>query len=439
MQVAVRPRMKAGIAVVGASALAIAPIAVAPPDSKLSAASISSAAVALTANPVDFYTEVFERSLGNTQALAEIFLSNPVPVLQQVLANQFANIESLVAAVGTAANGIATALTDEVPQLLQTAFNDLSNGNVEGALNTLLSLPLTFALPLLEVVGAIVVPITTAVNNFNAVVQDVLVGAILGGALAIAGPVLSGIGSVGTAVQGVIDAVGSGDLGEVVSALVNTPAVIADGVLNGGYGPLLLGILPAPGVLTPEGLLGALGAGPIGFLLGIRQAIADAIAPQDMTLLRTESDTSTDEGITANSLPNDDANFVNVNISGDGGTGSTGASDEESEEGAEGGEGSEGAEGGQTGGLEEENDGDDGDLEKETEEKTKAGGGTDLSDGNKVEPGQVNVGEGTTGAGDGTGEETEPTETTPTVNTGGDAGDGDTGGGDGGGDGGGTE
>ncbi len=118
--------------------------------------------------------------------------------------------------------------------------------------------------------------------------------------------------------------------------------MIADGVLNGGYGPLLLGILPAPGVLTPEGLLGALGgAGPIGFLLGIRQAIADAIAPQDMTLLRTESDTSTDEGITANSLPNDDANFVNVNISGDGGTGSTGASDEESEEGAEGGEGSE--------------------------------------------------------------------------------------------------
>jgi len=454
MQIAVRPHLKTGLAVVGASALAITPIAVAPPEIKLPVqAAVTSAAVALKASPIDFYTEVFERTLSNTEALADIFLSSPVPILQAVLENQFANVEALVEAVSNAADGLVTALTEQVPEELQAAFEALADGDVETALNTLLAVPVGLALPLLEVLGAVITPITTALNNFNAVVQDVLAAAILGGALAFAGPVLSGIGAVGTAVQGVIDAVGSGDIGAIADALINIPGVIADGVLNGGYGPLLLGALPAPGLLTAEGLLGPLGAGPIGFLLGLRQAIADIIAPQQgLGLMSQESDAGASQA--ANSVPSEDATFYNVSTT-DAGSSDGATEDTEAAEGAEGagaeGEGSGGAAGsgdengagaGGDEGDEGEEDGDLGDLGdlgddgEEGKDGSTANGGTDLSGGNRAEPGQAGGSDANTGGGDG---DDDTTSTTPSddAGNGGGAGEGSGGGagGDAGGDG----
>ncbi|AMO62867.1 PE-PGRS family protein [Mycolicibacterium phlei] len=335
MQIAVRPPVKAGIAVLGASALAITPIAVTPPDIKSPAHAFSSAAVALSASPspIDFYAEVFERSLDNVGQMAEIFLSRPIPILQAILANQFANVETLVSALQSAGNGLVTALTEQIPEDLQQAVEYLGQGNVEGALNTLLTVPLTIAIPLLDVLGAVVTPALEAINRLNAVIQEVGPGLILGLPLAFAGPVLSGVGAIGTAIQNVINAAAAGDLGGIVGAIVEIPAVLADGILNGDYGPALLGILPAPGLLTPTGLLGPLGAGPIGFFLAVREAIADIIHPpaagkQDLGIQQTPYQAP-------NTLIDEDADVLTITTDGDGsggegaGAGAGGSGDEE--------------------------------------------------------------------------------------------------------------
>lgn len=283
----------------GASAIAIAPVAI-PPDVKISAVPTSSAAVDLVVNPVDFYAEVFGRSADNVAALVDIFLANPAPILSQIFDNQLANAEVISGALEQIVDGLVPILTQQVPMMLETAFNALAEGDVETALNTLLSIPTAVAaLPAFIGLGAVLLPISTAVNNFNNIVQQVLGNAILGGAVAAFGPVLSTIGAGGTAIQGILDGVAAGDIGEVADAFVNVPAVLIDGLLNGGYGPPLF-VVPAPGLLSPNGLLGSLGAGPIGFVLAIRNLVAQAITPiavSSTAVQRTAGDPDAVEGL----------------------------------------------------------------------------------------------------------------------------------------------
>ncbi|MGE2714001.1 hypothetical protein ACQI4L_08085 [Mycolicibacterium litorale] len=230
-------------------------------------------------NPVDFYSALFEESAANVGALVDIFLANPTPILSQIIDNQIDNAEQISVALEEMINGLRPILTEQVPLLFRTAVEALADGDVETALNTLLSIPTTVAaLPAFIGLGAVFLPIAKASGNINNVIQQVVGGAILGGAVAAFGPLLSTIGATGTAIQGVLDGVAAGDIGEVADAIINAPGVIIDGLLNGGYGPPLL-IVPAPGLLSPNGLLGPLGAGPIGFVLALRKQIADAIKP----------------------------------------------------------------------------------------------------------------------------------------------------------------
>lgn len=299
MRTALRPYATAGVALVGASVIAVAPVA-APPDIKIPAVSTSSAAVDLVVNPIDFYTALFEESAANVEAIVDIFLANPAPILSQIIDNQIDNAEQISVALEQMVEGLRPILTEQVPLLFRTAVEALADGDVETALNTLLSIPTTVAaLPAFIGLGAVFLPIAKASGNINNVIQQVVGGAILGGAVAAFGPLLSTIGATGTAIQGVIDGVAAGDIGEVADALINAPGVILDGFLNGGYGPPLL-IVPAPGLLTPNGLLGALGAGPVGFVLALRKQIADAIkpvAPFSTAEQRTAGDVEAVEGL----------------------------------------------------------------------------------------------------------------------------------------------
>lgn len=295
MLASIRPYATAGVALVGASVIAVAPV-VAPPIPDLTVPATVASPVELTVSPIDWYAEVFERTFGNATGLVELFLDAPAPILSQIIANQIANAETLVDAFQTAATAIGEALTTTVPEMIQDAFASLTEGDVSGFVNTLLELPLAVGLPLVNILGAVVTGFMSTVDNFNNVVQEVLGGAILGGLLAVAGPVISTVGAMGTVVQNVIDAVGTADPIEVVNAIVNAPGVIADGFLNGGYGPLFLGALPAPGLLSP-GLLGPLGGGPIDFVMQIRRAIAQAIGWTPPAVLATATDVDQLEGL----------------------------------------------------------------------------------------------------------------------------------------------
>ena len=81
------------------------------------------------------------------------------------------------------------------------------------------------------------------------------------------GPVQSVVNQFGSDTQAFADAIGKGDLGTAVSAIVNMPATLTNALLNGTPG--------TPGLLTPG--TNAFDSGPIGALLRLRDTIAQAL------------------------------------------------------------------------------------------------------------------------------------------------------------------
>lgn len=293
MHAALRPYATVGVALVGASAIAVTPVVVTPPDVKVPA--VSSAAVQLTANPIEYYSEVFGTTWANASAIFEHILANPAPILTQVIRNQTRNWgavgDELLAFVET----VGATAGEQVTTSFESAFADLGDLNVVGAVNTLLNLPieilgtgggfvglLTNVLPLATALQeAFVAPWENVAAAVDAVfgVEGTTALIALGGMI---GPIISGTGAVGQAIQNIIDPVLAGDVVETVYALINAPATVADGWLNGGYGPPIdiLGLfeLPFSGIISGnvDAVFGDM-AGPIQTLLNIRDTIARAI------------------------------------------------------------------------------------------------------------------------------------------------------------------
>ena len=74
--------------------------------------------------------------------------------------------------------------------------------------------------------------------------------------LGLVGPLISGPGATGTAIQFIIDEFLQGDFGSGVLATIGAPATIIDGFVNGGYGPDVAPLLfpPDPDVPNPPPL-----------------------------------------------------------------------------------------------------------------------------------------------------------------------------------------
>jgi hypothetical protein len=261
MQVASRPRLHAGIALVGASVIAVSPLAPPMPDIHLPnpahvVASVELAAATLAATPPS-YAQVIQEAIANAQALLNTFAANPTPILSQVAQNQAATIQNLIAALQTTGGAIGTALTTTVPPLLQAAFNDLASGNVEGATNNVLSAILAPVFPITGLIPAISAVLTNPLANLVSGINAIEAGGVLSPlAMAVTGllgPVLSGAGAFGVAVDNVGSAIGAGDPQAVLNAVVNGPATILDGVLNGGFGPDLSSLAGIAGIKVVAG------------------------------------------------------------------------------------------------------------------------------------------------------------------------------------------
>src|SRR5882757_370907 len=117
MQVASRPRLNAGIAVVGASVIAVCPLAPQMPDVHLP--SVQSAAVELASavsaiaspvvTPIEQWTQVVQAAVANLGPLGQQLAADPAPILQQILANQSANAAILSTAGAAASTALTTA------------------------------------------------------------------------------------------------------------------------------------------------------------------------------------------------------------------------------------------------------------------------------------------------------------------------------------------
>ncbi|MFL0175710.1 hypothetical protein [Mycobacterium sp. SMC-13] len=208
---------------------------------------VSTAAVNLTSSPFDLYGQVLKTAAGNLQADVKSYLDMGLfPILRQILTNQVGTMTGLVNALGESGKAVATALTKEVPGYLGAAFSDLGKANVEGALNNLqlaIVLPIFAAInpigPLPKALGNLISqPLQSVINIANDLPNIMLelgVGLI--------GPVASTLGAMGTATQNVINAMKAGDLGKLATAVIQAPATVIDGLLNGGYGPNLGALL----------------------------------------------------------------------------------------------------------------------------------------------------------------------------------------------------
>ncbi|OBF34421.1 hypothetical protein A5719_26385 [Mycolicibacterium peregrinum] len=267
MQVAARPYLAAGVALFGASAIAMSPIA--PPMPDIAVPAVSSAAVSLSAatDPIQAYADLFANTIANVSALIGTEVTDPAPVLLQVITNQLTTAGSLFTALQGSATALGNALDPSnpwsIPSLLQASLTDLLAGNINGAVSNLWSAFLTpvagAVLPLLEpAINAIRQPVQ---NLANVLSNPAIVALPALGLLNVAYRTVTVAGNVG---QDIVDSATAGDALRVVNAMLGGPAVVADAFLNGD----------------------ALGGGVFGPSLGLlstlrqaRELIAAAITP----------------------------------------------------------------------------------------------------------------------------------------------------------------
>lgn len=161
MQLALRPYMSTGVALLGSSLIAVTPVAV--PE-------IQHHDVHLTATDFPLITpeELITDTSANLSALQAQWAADPFPVLTQMMVNQAGYAQDLT----TALQGVGSSLESTLqglPAVLQTAFTDLASGDVFNAVvgpeQYLLDGFIGAGLPLAEGISPILQGITTNLSN----------------------------------------------------------------------------------------------------------------------------------------------------------------------------------------------------------------------------------------------------------------------------------
>lgn len=281
MHIAARSYLSAGVALVGAGAIAISPIAPPLPDAKVPTLSTIGVELNAAVNPIQTWIEVFGQAAENLAVLGQTVAENPAPILQQVFENQLANIETLAPALEEFFTGVVASLDptnpDGIPANLREAFELIVSGNPAEGIPAIMQ---AFLQPILFPSLALLMPVQgiitqTAQNVLDVANQALTVFAV--GAIAVLTPVFSGFNAAGAAAQAVVDAANVGDIAGVITAVLDIPGVVVGGVLNGfGFDG---------GLLTPE-------SGTIAAFLTLRNMIADALKP-DLPALRVADVSST--------------------------------------------------------------------------------------------------------------------------------------------------
>ncbi|MDY6998749.1 MAG: hypothetical protein SW019_19305 [Actinomycetota bacterium] len=290
MNSATKSYLASGVALAGASVIAVAPVVTAPPDSpdmKIPpAAPMSTAEVQLaaTVDPITAWVDVVTSAYSNAAVIGEEVLANPLPTLRQFVLNQIGNGETGVTAAGGAVEGFVNYISPDNPgglvAQLQTAAEELTSGDVAGAIDTtaqalVLGPVLNIGLPVLTS-GLLEIPGTIAQNVANVVETVTDPGTALPVVLGGLGAVLGPVNAVGDSLQEALDAAVAGDPITAATAIVNVPAVVTGALLNGYTniaGTVYPGLLSTGGGLN-GGLVEA-------FTVTLPNAIADAITPEE--------------------------------------------------------------------------------------------------------------------------------------------------------------
>jgi hypothetical protein len=299
-ELAVRPYATVGIALVGASVIAISPVAPPPPGVEISRQVRLSAAV----DPITPWRNVIGEADANLSDLAAAWREDPAPVLRQVIANQIGYLSELPN---------FPAILQQISANLDAAFaapfaTDLSTLDGGHAF----AFPIvTDGLPDLGIPPLLPAELQPLLNLTTTYLSGVALGLV--------GPVVGPGLALGASTQAIIGSL-TGDDPDPEAALndlINIPAGMTDAFLNGGESldltPILAALGPVLGVELPEGtkigvaLGGVLspggsafnalditievlgvpltisgqGPGAIGSLIGLSKVIGAAITPDD--------------------------------------------------------------------------------------------------------------------------------------------------------------
>lgn len=232
VQRSVRPWITAGVAILGASVIAVAPLEPVPHSEMR----IANAALELSAapNPFQYYPQVVMRSFTNAGDRLSQYFSDPLPIAQAIIDNQH---DALADIVDAAARLDPVALVRAILR--------------------------AFAQPVVNLVKVLGTgePFETAASLLVRLALPIVGGAFAGGT------------AIGDAVKALLDL----DVVGAINAALNIPARVVDGMLNGRIDGVTEGNF---GLLTP--VVGAPVAeqltGPVDFLIDSLQNIGDTIS-----------------------------------------------------------------------------------------------------------------------------------------------------------------
>ncbi|BBZ76242.1 hypothetical protein MANY_15790 [Mycolicibacterium anyangense] len=133
MQISLRSQLIAGVAVVGASAIAITPITQPNVIPTVHAPAIQNVAFD---NPFIVFGPVLEHTVYDISSLISGPVADPLPILRTFAVNQIGNATNLLTAAGALGVGLGASLWN-VPGGVVTATAELLKGDVQGAITAL--------------------------------------------------------------------------------------------------------------------------------------------------------------------------------------------------------------------------------------------------------------------------------------------------------------
>lgn len=237
MHVSARSYLTAGIATIGAGAIALTPVAPISHSPVLSPAISTSLAVNLAASidPITPWIDTLQTAADNIGGLFNTWAAEPFPIIQQVIANQLTYLGELPA-IGT----IIEQVLGNIGAAVQAPFS--------ADLNTLDALHTTvFNL------------LPTLAPDLPQGLLDIMASTASGVLIGLAGPVLAPVVALVNSVTSIIDALGNSDFTGALNDLINIPANLVNAFLNGGQTiditSILAPLLPASATLNSAGIV----------------------------------------------------------------------------------------------------------------------------------------------------------------------------------------
>src|SRR6516225_354289 len=196
------------------------------------------------------YEELVFNTANNLQSLTAGWLANPFPFLRQIVANQIGYGQIIATSLATGNPGLISAIPGDIAHNAGAVYATLTNTSITPHLEVLSLLPLSLTLD--TVVG---LPLVAGVD-------------LIGAPAATAEAIASSFATISTALA-------TGNLGGAFAGLIDAPAVIANGFLNGQtalpVGLSLTGVpvlgnvanvevtlsLPLDGIIHPPGFYAA--------------------------------------------------------------------------------------------------------------------------------------------------------------------------------------